>query len=529
MAKNDGQRRRMAEQREQLRAQREYERLVAQQQREAERAAAQAARERQAQYLEERQREAEDLTAEVENRVEELASVLRTGLERGQPLDFQRQRLSHRPAEFKPGNLGRPEPEPEWAQFEPRSPSVFGRLFGSERRRAEAAQRAQELFERELEAHRQREQDRMAKLERARQQHQKREDERKRHIDVHNAEIDALEQDFRAGEHEAVERCLRIALESAPLPQGVPDDLEVGYRKDTGQVLVIRELPDTDIIPTQSAFRYIKKRDEIDSTQRKTAEVKQRYADLVAQLALLTLRDVLAASELNAVTEVTVNCHLATTDSATGKAIRPCLLTVSANRADFAELVLDKLKPQDCLRHLNALMSPHPYDVEPVKPLFEPDMSRFRLTDAEEVAAGMDSRTVLTELSPTEFEHLVRELFEAMGMQSWVTQASRDDGVDAVANNPDPVMGGLSVIQAKRYVNVVPADAVRALWGVMEDKKAGTGVLVTTSYFGKASHDFANRNERVRLIEGPELKHLLQEHLGKEVILGAKQRPEKRK
>jgi restriction system protein len=36
-------------------------------------------------------------------------------------------------------------------------------------------------------------------------------------------------------------------------------------------------------------------------------------------------------------------------------------------------------------------------------------------------------------------------------MQSWVTQASRDDGVDAVATNPDAVLGGLCVIQAKRY------------------------------------------------------------------------------
>jgi hypothetical protein len=37
----------------------------------------------------------------------------------------------------------------------------------------------------------------------------------------------------------------------------------------------------------------------------------------------------------------------------------------------------------------------------------------------------------LLEMTPTEFEHLVRQLFEKMGMKSWVTQASKDDGVDA--------------------------------------------------------------------------------------------------
>ena len=50
-------------------------------------------------------------------------------------------------------------------------------------------------------------------------------------------------------------------------------------------------------------------------------------------------------------------------------------------------------------------------------------------------------------MTPTEFEHLVRQLFEAIGMQSWVTQASKDDGVDAVAVNEDPFMGGHCIIQ----------------------------------------------------------------------------------
>ena len=49
-----------------------------------------------------------------------------------------------------------------------------------------------------------------------------------------------------------------------------------------------------------------------------------------------------------------------------------------------------------------------------------------------------------------------------------MTQASRDDGVDAVATNEAPVFGGLCVIQAKRYRKVVELEAVRALAGVME-------------------------------------------------------------
>ncbi|MDX3641752.1 restriction endonuclease [Streptomyces sp. MB09-02B] len=64
------------------------------------------------------------------------------------------------------------------------------------------------------------------------------------------------------------------------------------------------------------------------------------------------------------------------------------------------------------------------------------------------------------DLTPTEFERLIRQLFEAIGLDSVNTQPSKDEGVDAVAMNPDPVMKGLCIIQAKRTKNVVPFETV---------------------------------------------------------------------
>jgi restriction system protein len=536
MAQSKGQQQRERRRREALQAQKAQERFVAQQQREAERqerevkrAEAQADRDHKTQYLAERIAEAEELTAAAITRSEALAAVLRTGLKRQTPLDFRGMRLEFTAGAWSPGNLANAEQPPRWESFAPQEPGLLSRVFRGDARHNQAVQQTRLRFEQEQGAHLQREAHRLAQLEQLRQQHAQREAERKRRVDQHNAQIEAFQQAFRHGEQDTVEQCLRLALEAAPLPDGVPAQAEVGYRPDSGQVLVVRELPDTNVIPTEALFRYVKVRDVIESTPRKPVDVRQRYADLIAQLALLTLRDTFAATSSQQVGEVTVNCHLSTTDRATGQAVRPCLLTVSASREKFDELVLDRLEPRECLRHLNALMSPHPYDVDPVKPIFDPDLSRFRLVDAYSVAAGLDSRTVLVEQSPNEFEHLVRELFEAMGMKSWVTQASRDDGLDAIAVNPDPVMGGLAVIQAKRYVKSVPIEAVRALWGTMEDKKAGTGIIVTTSYYGKAAHDFAHRNERLRLIEGPELKHLIKEFLDRDVIIGAKEPPKNRR
>ncbi|NED79963.1 restriction endonuclease, partial [Streptomyces sp. SID11233] len=120
-------------------------------------------------------------------------------------------------------------------------------------------------------------------------------------------------------------------------------------------------------------------------------------------------------------------------DRATGKAIRPCLVSVRSSREDFEDLVLDEpmLDPVQCLRRLNAIVSQHPYDLEPVRPVVTFDLSKYKFVPEVDVVAGLDSRPDLLMLDPIEFEHLIRRLFEAYGMKAWVTQASRDDGIDA--------------------------------------------------------------------------------------------------
>jgi restriction system protein len=209
-------------------------------------------------------------------------------------------------------------------------------------------------------------------------------------------------------------------------------------------------------------------------------------------------------------------------DRATGQAINPCLITFLATREQFDTLVLDEpqLDPVRCLHHLNALVSPHPYDLEAVTPIIKYDMQQFKLVEEIGALGGLDSRPDLLALSPYEFERLIRQLIEAMGFKARRTQSSRDDGIDAVAFNESPLIGGLCVIQAKRYKDTIPVEAVRALNGSMHEKKATTGIVVATSSFGKASYDFATNVGRIQLIDGRNLKALLREHLDLDVLIG---------
>jgi restriction system protein len=312
------------------------------------------------------------------------------------------------------------------------------------------------------------------------------------------------------------------ALAISTYPDGLHGSCAAMFRPEARELLVEYELPRQAAVPAVAAYRYVQTKEAVQAEPRKDAEIKRLYGQLIARVALRTLAEAFDATPVTLVSNIVFNGYVSAKDRTTGKSIRPLLISTHATRDKFCEIVLDEpeLDPEACLRaYLNAVVSPHPYDLEAVRPVVQFDLSKYKFVEEMDVVAGMDSRMDLLALKPVEFEHLIRQLFEAIGMRSWVTQASRDEGVDGVATNEDPIVGGLCIIQAKRYSKIVGLEAVHALAGVMEDKNAAKGVLVTTSWVGKASRDFAARNGRIEIIEGRHLKSLLLEHLGKDVLI----------
>lgn len=332
----------------------------------------------------------------------------------------------------------------------------------------------------------------------------------------------AAEHRFNDGGPTAMVDAVLRELSASVYPAGLDGAAAADYRPELRELVIELDLPRADVVSSAAGYRYVQARDAIEPVLRKPAETKAIYGRLIARIVLRTLAEAFAASPATIVTRVSINGYVRTKDRATGQPVRPCLISVGAARDEMDAIHLDEpeLDPEACLRHLNALVSPHPYDLEPVRPLVTFDLSRYKFVEEMNVVAGLDSRPDLLQLKPVEFEHLVRELFEAMGMKSWVTQASRDDGVDAVVINEDPIIGGLCVIQAKRYSRIVGLEAVNALAGVMDDKHAAKGILVTTSWVGQASREFAARNGRMTIIEGRQLRHLLKENLHIDVLIG---------
>lgn len=503
--------------------------------REEERRRRQAAREatadekeRQRLHREEQQAEAARRTAELTDRMAALGALLNRTLDVRMHIPFSQLKRAVDVPPFDPGALASPAPAPTWEQYEPPQPQGLKRLLTSRARLEQERAVAEEAFQRALAQHASAEQARLRRLAERRQEHAHAMGQAEEEVGEHNAEVDELEAGFHAGEPDHVERYVALALSASRYPAGWSLPLRVAYRPEPRELLVERELPPLSVVPHARGYRYVQTRDEVDVLPRRPSEVKACYASVVAQVALRTLREAFDIEAEGIVDAVMFNGRLTAIDDATGRPIRPCLVSVGATREQFGGLVLANVKPIACLRHLNALMSPHPYDLEPVTPVMDFDLTKYRLVEGMDVLAGLDSRIDLVQLTPTEFEHLVRQLFEAVGMECWVTQASRDDGVDAVAINPDAVVGGLCVVQAKKYRHVVEAEAVRALAGSMDDKRAMKGILVTTSWFGKTSWEFRARHGRMEFIEGAHLKQMLKEHLGLDVLIGLPKPPPKR-
>lgn len=155
--------------------------------------------------------------------------------------------------------------------------------------------------------------------------------------------------------------------------------------------------------------------------------------------------------------------------------------------------------------------------IAPIKPLLTFDRDDRRIVEGRQVVDGLHVETNLAAMDWEDFEHIVRELFAKMftarsaAAEVHVTRASRDYGVDALVYDPDPIMGGKYVIQAKRYVNTVDVAAVRDLFGTVQNEGASKGFLVTTSGFGPDAHQFA-KGKPLTLIDGRHLLSLLADH-----------------
>jgi restriction system protein len=314
---------------------------------------------RQQEHRESLQQAADEKTAAVQERMKTLDEVL-TSVLALRPLSFDRLMAVPRTPDFDPGSLGDALPAPDWNDFAPAQPGGLGRLLSVAVRQGRQLAEARAHFEAAQAEHQRGESERRQALAAAKARYDRKVTEERAKAVARNAYVTRRRSAFAAGDAEAVPWFVDCVLRASKYPDGFPREYRLAYRPEHREVAVDFELPPRHVVPSERAYRYVKARDVIEPVPRAENEIAQCYERLVSCVALRTLHEIFGATPPDVVRAVAFTGRVSTVDRATGKPLRPELLSVSAERSSFDDLVLAAVDPAVCLARLSAPVSPGP-------------------------------------------------------------------------------------------------------------------------------------------------------------------------
>ncbi|KQR18030.1 restriction endonuclease [Xanthomonas sp. Leaf148] len=466
-----------------------------------------------AEYLDDRQGEVDDLNAELADRMEDLRGILAHTLSHNDTIDFASLRHVEPFERFETPKDLQPARPPEM-QPVPLPTGIYRFIPGASGRHAAAVAKATAAHRLVLNDFEEKERAKSNRVAGLKAKYEKERAVYEADVKRRDTEIDALQSAYMAHDADAIVAYNEMVLTRSEYPsEGFPQVFKLAYGQDSSELVIEYELPEISTIPADAEYRYVKTKDLIESKARKPAEIKALYQDIIASIALRTLHEVFEADQANALSLVTFNGMIDTHDPASGRELRVPVVSVRTTKVAFLELRLERVEKIPCLRNLGAQVSNRPDELQAIKPIIDFDMVDKRFIEQGDVLSSLESRPNLLDLTPGEFEVLVANLFSKMGLDTKLTRSSRDGGVDAVAFDTRPVLGGKVVIQAKRYRDTVGISAVRDLYGTMQNEGASKGILVCTSGYGPDAFNFV-KNKPLELIDGGGLLYLLREHTG---------------
>ncbi|MBU3557640.1 restriction endonuclease [Polynucleobacter sp. Ross1-W9] len=302
-----------------------------------------------------------------------------------------------------------------------------------------------------------------------------------------------------------------ILFKYLKLPRWVPSEYEIGYDPEADIVILEHELPDVGAVVWQ---KFVEQKAGYVRKPANQKESKQAAELLYPTLALKLSYEIATQLNLSDQKAIVFNGWSNFVVKATGNQKRAYCVALMSKVNQLKELNLAQLDPLVAFGSLKGVAA-KTLELTPIAPAITINMNDPRFVDNKEIVGKLSSEQNLASMDWEDFEHLCRELFERVfasnGAEVKVTQASRDQGVDAVIMDPDPIRGGKMVVQAKRYVNTVDVSAVRDLYGTMMNEGAMKGILVCTSQFGQESYAFI-QGKPLTLINGNELLGLLEQH-----------------
>lgn len=330
-----------------------------------------------------------------------------------------------------------------------------------------------------------------------------------------NSKIDELKLRYNSFDVSAIIEYSEMVLKRSSLPEFVHKEFELDYNPDSKILIIDYLLPNIENFPSIKEVKYLASRNELKETFQNASFMEKLFDSTIYKLILRILHEEFEADVINALDAISFNGWVNYVNKANGNNEDACIASIQVKKENFNVIDLKNVEPKSCFKSLKGICSSKLSGITPIKPILTMNKKDSRFVESYNVANKLDDSINLAAIPWEDFEHLIRELFEAEfsvnGGEVKVTQASRDGGVDAIAFDPDPIRGGKIVIQAKRYTNVVGVSAVRDLYGTVMNEGAIKGILVTTADYGPDSYEFA-KNKPLTLLNGGNILYMLENH-----------------
>jgi restriction system protein len=452
------------------------------------------------------------LNQRIQRQIRDLQNVLQAASQ-AKPVDFSALKKPYVARTYSPSQAPK---EPLRADFktEVTPPTWLAGLFGGRSKYEAAVQAAHESDEHAFQASLEKWRQAFAKWRHvdaeAYAAFQREEGARLAESTRHNAEVDDFERAYHEGVPAAAAEYFSLVLDRLTFPDGFPEEFRLTFAGESKELVIEYCLPTMEVVPVIQEVSYIKSKDELREKPRKKTDIRDLYQTIIASTSLRVI-DAAFSSDVASIGQCVVfNGIVKTVSPESGEDISPCIVSVRVTREEFGKINLSRVDPVACLKSLGAV-SKKPEELIPIRPIIEFDMVDRRFVAELDAISSLESRPNIMELTPFEFESLVGNLFTKMGLETRQTRSSHDGGVDAIAFDTRPVLGGKIVIQAKRYKNTVGVAAVRDLYGTMMNEGANKGILVTTAGYGPDAFEFS-KDKPIELMDGHQLLYLLQQH-----------------
>ena len=230
---------------------------------------------------------------------------------------------------------------------------LLGAIFTSvKEERKESArlqfERDMRLWEREVNRVAERNNDQAKDYENSLKKWESQRDEHGKKRGKKNKEVLKKKSAYESGEPAAIVDYCGMVLSRSEYPDDFPQEYDLDYNIDTRILVVDYSMPSKEHVPVLKAVRYVASRDEFRETNISESPLNRMYDSLLYQISLRTIYELLDADAVGAIDSIVLNGWVTFHDSATGREVTTCILSIHVSKDEFLRINLANVDPKAC-------------------------------------------------------------------------------------------------------------------------------------------------------------------------------------